>query len=264
MIEKNEKFPNALEGILLAVALMLAEYLIGAALFDMHVLSTMSAIDAGGMVMVIANAIIFTGVMEYKGLSYRELFHASASRAGPSLALIVPALLLTVPMLVLVVSFSLEFVVRLFPLSPEQTAMFKEMGAGSVGAVVIACVLAPVLEEMLFRGIILRSFLLQYPRWLSILGSALIFGAAHMNLYQFTAAAMLGIFLGWLYQRSRSLLPCIMLHGAYNGTLLLLNHVDARWAAEQGANRTALLLTAAVIVGAAGLSLLRRLLPAKE
>jgi membrane protease YdiL (CAAX protease family) len=264
MIEKNEKFPNAFEGILLAVALMLGEYLIGAALYDMHVLSSMSAIDAGGMVMVISNALIFTAVMEYKGLTYRELFHSSSSRAGPSLTLIVPAILLTVPMLVLVVSFSLELVVRLFPLSASQTEMFKEMGAGSVGSIVIACVLAPVLEEMLFRGIILRSFLLQYQRWISILGSALIFGAAHMNLYQFTAALMLGIFLGWLYQRSRSLLPCIVLHGVYNGTLLLLNHADARWAAEQGANRTALLLTAAVIVGAAGLSLLRRVLPAKE
>ncbi|UUZ56673.1 hypothetical protein LP419_17270 [Massilia sp. H-1] len=75
---------------MLAVALMLAEYLIGALLFDMKVLSAMNALDAWhGMVTIISNAIIFTTVMEYKGLSYRELFHSSLSQAGASLGLIV-------------------------------------------------------------------------------------------------------------------------------------------------------------------------------
>ncbi|UUZ51207.1 hypothetical protein LP420_17805 [Massilia sp. B-10] len=48
MTEKNHTFPNAFEGIMLAVALMLAEYLIGALLFDMKVLSAMNALDADG------------------------------------------------------------------------------------------------------------------------------------------------------------------------------------------------------------------------
>lgn len=263
MTEKNHQFPNAFQGILLALALMLAEYLVGAALVDMHVLSSMSPIDAGGMVMVISNAIIFTAVMEYKGLTYRELFHSSASRAGASLALVVPAIVLTVPLLVLVVSMSVGMVVKLFPLSPSQVDMFKELGSGSVGSVVIICLLAPVLEEMLFRGVILRSFLLQYPRWIAILGSALIFGAVHMNLYQFMAALMLGLCLGWLYQRSRSLLPCVVLHGVYNGALLTAHQLGERWLDEHR-GQTALLLTGVVVAGAAGLSLLRRLLPAED
>lgn len=264
MTEKNHTFPNALEGILLAVALMLAEYLIGALLFDMKVLSAMNAMDAGGMVMIISNAIIFTIVMEYKGLSYRELFHSSGSQAGASLGLIVPAILLTVPALVLAVTFVMEIVVRTFPLSAAEIDMFKEMGAGGIGAVVITTLLAPVLEEMLFRGIILRSFLLQYPKWLSILGSALIFGAAHMNLYQFTAAFMLGLFLGWLYQRARSLVPCIILHAVYNATLLGMSLMGEEWAVDQLGNQTALLRAVAVVIGAAGVSLLRHLLPSRD
>jgi membrane protease YdiL (CAAX protease family) len=264
MTEKNHTFPNAYEGILLAVALMLAEYLIGTVLFDLNVLSAMNAVDAGGMVMVISNAIIFTIVMEYKGLSYRELFHSSASQAGASLGLILAAILLTVPALILVVTFFVEVVVKLFPLSSAEVAMFKEMGSGSVGAIIITSLLAPVLEEMLFRGIILRSFLLQYPKWISILGSALIFGAAHMNLYQFTAAFMLGMFLGWLYQRSRSLVPCIALHGVYNSALLGMSLMGEEWAADKIGNQAALLLAAAFVIGAAGLSLLRHLLPSRE
>jgi uncharacterized protein len=264
MTEKNHTFPNAFEGILLAVALMLAEYLIGTVLFDLNVLSTMNAMDAGGMVMIISNAFIFTIVMEYKGLSYRELFHSSVSQAGASFGLILPAILLTVPALVLGVSFCVEVVVRLFPLSPSQVDMFKEMGSGSVGAIVIGSLLAPVLEEMFFRGIILRSFLQQYPKWISILGSALIFGAAHMNLYQFTAAFLLGVFLGWLYQRSRSLVPCIALHAVYNAALLGMSLMGEEWAADKIGNQAALLLAVALVVGAAGLSLLRHLLPSTE
>jgi membrane protease YdiL (CAAX protease family) len=39
-----------------------------------------------------------------------------------------------------------------------------------------------VLEEMLFRGIVLRSFLLLYPRGAAIAGSAILFGFAHLNI----------------------------------------------------------------------------------
>jgi membrane protease YdiL (CAAX protease family) len=79
-----------------------------------------------------------------------------------------------------------------------------------------------VLEEMLFRGLVLRSFLQQYPRWASILGSACIFGFAHLNIYQFIVGTIVGLILGWLYERSRSLWPCILLHGAYNSSLTML------------------------------------------
>ncbi|UUZ51206.1 CPBP family intramembrane metalloprotease [Massilia sp. B-10] len=165
----------------------------------------------------------------------------------------------------LAVTFVMDLVVRAFPLSPAELEMFKELGSGSVGAIVITTLLAPVLEEMLFRGIILRSFLLQYPKWLSILGSALIFGAAHMNLYQFTAAFMLGMCLGWLYQRSRSLVPCIVLHAVYNATLLGMSLMGEEWAADQFGNQTALLLAVAVVIGAGrSVSLLRHLLPSQE
>ncbi|HEY0065343.1 MAG TPA: CPBP family intramembrane glutamic endopeptidase [Telluria sp.] len=263
MIEKNENFPNALEGVMLMAALMMVEYVIGAALYDMRGALGMDPRDLAGMIMIISNGIIFTFLMEYKGLTYRELFHSSASQAGASLALIVPAILLTVPALIMVVGFVLDITIRLFPLSPSQVEMFKEMGSGSVGSVIITCLLAPVLEEMLFRGIILRSFLRQYPRWFSIGGSALIFGVAHMNVYQFTAAFILGVFLAWLYQRTKSLLPCILLHAVYNAVLLGITLMGGEWAEAAVRDGGTLVLGSALLVGGAGLYLLRRVLPAK-
>jgi len=76
-----------------------------------------------------------------------------------------------------------------------------------------------VLEEMLFRGVILRGFLQHYPPGLAIAGSAIVFGLAHMNLYQFVVAFVIGGLSGWLYARTRSLLPSIVLHACYNGSL---------------------------------------------
>src|SRR5262249_14667853 len=108
------------------------------------------------------------------------------------------------------------------PLSRSEAAMFERMMSGSLASVVAVCILAPALEEMLFRGIILRSFLNQYSRWKAILLSAALFGLAHMNLYQFVGGMAVGILLGWIYERSRSVYPCILLHGASNSALTAL------------------------------------------
>ena len=58
-------------------------------------------------------------------------------------------------------------------------------------------------------GIILRSFLQQYERNYAILGSAVVFGFYHMNIYQLVGASLFGIVAGWLYERTRSLIPGI-------------------------------------------------------
>jgi membrane protease YdiL (CAAX protease family) len=69
---------------------------------------------------------------------------------------------------------------------------------------------------MLFRGVILRGFLRRYSRTFAILWSAALFGIAHLNLYQFMTAFAIGVVGGWLYERCRSLWPCILLHATYN------------------------------------------------
>jgi len=111
------------------------------------------------------------------------------------------------------------------PYSDSQQAMFERMMPNNVASVVTVCLLAPILEEMLFRGIILRSFLNQYRRTHAIMGSAILFGLAHLNIYQFVVGTALGLISGWLYERTRSLWPCIVLHASYNSavTFIYLN-----------------------------------------
>jgi membrane protease YdiL (CAAX protease family) len=266
MAEKNEKFPNGFQAFLLVVALYLAEGLVGAALHDMHDFLSMSARDLSGIVMLLANCCIFTFLMHFKELTYRDLFHSSSSSIKATLFVLLPAILLTLPALMLVISWLVAALVRVAPLSAWEVAMFEGMGSGSLSSITVACILAPVLEEMLFRGIVLRSFLRQYSRWSAILGSATLFGFAHLNLYQFAVGVVLGTFAGWLYERTRSLWPCIALHAAYNSALTVISMASIDDPGARPGTATVASWITALLVGAAGIHLLRRALlaPAKR
>ena len=73
------------------------------------------------------------------------------------------------------------------------------------------CIAAPVAEEMLFRGVILHA-LRPYGNGFAILISALFFGLIHGNFSQAPGAFVIGIALGIVTLRTRSLLPAIFIH----------------------------------------------------
>lgn len=259
MNEKNAAFPNGLEAVWLVIAMLMAEWLVCAALHDMRGVLSLAPDEVGALIMVLGNAIVFTGLMHYKGLEYRSLFHASPSSMASVVLMVFPAVALTVPAVFLASGLVDQVTASLFPLSASERAMFSAMVSGTFGMTIAVCILAPVLEEMLFRGIILRSFLQQYARWPAIAGSAALFGFAHMNLYQYIGATMMGMFLGWLYERTRSLLPCIALHAAYNTMCVIAGTAPQ----DEGAGEFPVALwSVALLLGLAGFSMLRRMLVA--
>lgn len=82
-----------------------------------------------------------------------------------------------------------------------------------VAAFIMVCLLAPLLEEFIFRGIILRGLLQKgINPWVSILLTGFLFGAAHMNPWQFMGAGFLGMIFGFVYWRTQSLWLVICLH----------------------------------------------------
>lgn len=86
-----------------------------------------------------------------------------------------------------------------------------------VAMVIMVAVFAPLLEEILFRGIILKAMLNKgiSPKK-AILFSALIFGAVHGYPWQFLGAFLLGLVLGLVYWKTKSLLMSILLHSFNN------------------------------------------------
>ena len=77
------------------------------------------------------------------------------------------------------------------------------------------CVFAPILEELLFRGFLLRS-LLPYGSAFAIISSAVLFGVMHGNLMQAIPTTLLGLVLAYIRVRANSIIPTILIHSANN------------------------------------------------
>ena len=93
--------------------------------------------------------------------------------------------------------------------------------ARPVSSFLLLVVVAPVTEEVLFRGLILRGFLANYSKRRAILLSAFLFAVMHTNPWQFISALVAGVLLAWLLIETGSLLPCLFAHAVANGTAWL-------------------------------------------
>lgn len=108
--------------------------------------------------------------------------------------------------------FALNIFVQWFPLEDMLTDQFEGLTHTLLGAFTIS-VLAPVLEEVMFRGAIQGYMMRRFRRpWLAIVVAGLVFGIFHMNPVQVVYASLLGIIFGWIYYRTRSLLSVIVGH----------------------------------------------------
>ena len=88
---------------------------------------------------------------------------------------------------------------------------------GSRWGFLVICILAPLVEELVFRGAILRALLQGcQSHWVAIVISALIFAFVHFNPIQMPHAFLMGLLLGWMYYRTHSVIPGILVHWVNN------------------------------------------------
>jgi membrane protease YdiL (CAAX protease family) len=85
-----------------------------------------------------------------------------------------------------------------------------------VALVLAAGVFGPVVEEMFFRGGILRSLRRVHTSGLTLLGTSLLFAAAHLDPRSFLPVFLGGLAMGYVRILSGSLWPAILLHAAFN------------------------------------------------
>ena len=81
---------------------------------------------------------------------------------------------------------------------------------------------APIIEEILFRGLILGELKKYLPLPLAIVFQGVLFGALHMNFTQFLYAAPLGILFGVVFIWVKSIWATILIHIAFNSAGVLL------------------------------------------
>ncbi|SFG18039.1 hypothetical protein SAMN05518865_10983 [Duganella sp. CF458] len=245
MTERHTTFPSALEAFFLVICSWGVEYLVTCAMYDARRLLGMhDPYSLATIARVLASGITFTALLHWKNLGYRDLFHPPRPATGAAMLAVVPLVLLATPCLFLLMGGISELLQAAFPPDANASRLCQDMLSAQLPQIIMVCVLAPVVEEMLFRGIILRSFLLQYERSYAILGSAVVFGFAHMNIYQLVGGITFGIFAGWLYERTRSLLPGIAMHAAINSGVMLLSNAGSAAPATDAATLALTILPA--------------------
>lgn len=90
---------------------------------------------------------------------------------------------------------------------------------GLVGMLVMAGLVAPVVEEIVFRGLLYGWLRPRLGAAIGIAASALLFAVAHGVLHLVPALAVQGMLLAFLYERSGSLGPAMVMHGVFNAMM---------------------------------------------
>lgn len=84
-------------------------------------------------------------------------------------------------------------------------------------AVLAIVVLAPIAEELFFRGVVFNAFLRERGPRLASIGSAALFAGIHLSIVALLPILLLGLALAWVYHRTGNLLAPIVMHAVVNG-----------------------------------------------
>jgi membrane protease YdiL (CAAX protease family) len=92
---------------------------------------------------------------------------------------------------------------------------------GIVWSFLFIVIIAPVIEELFFRGLLLRGYLKRYSTAGAIIITALLFGIMHGQYVLMIWGFIIGLILAWLYILTRSVWACIIAHSFTNITALI-------------------------------------------
>lgn len=106
-------------------------------------------------------------------------------------------------------------------ISPSTMDSFNELMANATSGDALVSfltivVLAPIAEEIAFRGIIFRMLSKRTTPVVTIIISAILFGIFHLNLMQAIYVIPLGLLLGYVAYKYQSVIPCIFIHMVNN------------------------------------------------
>jgi membrane protease YdiL (CAAX protease family) len=112
--------------------------------------------------------------------------------------------------------------------TPDQLP--QNLGTGpAIASVILAVFVAPVAEELFFRGVLFRSIRDRHGFWIGAVVSGLVFGAAHYvpaawqdTVLLQTVMVFTGIALAWIYERRGTLVADIAAHMAFNAVGIVL------------------------------------------
>ena len=135
--------------------------------------------------------------------------------------------------LLVVTAFNLVYSVfmMLVGLGPPESSMrvmdelARSIQAGPLQMLVtilLIVVVAPVVEEAIFRGVVLNGLASRFGAWPAIAVTSVVFAAVHLDLWRSVPLAFLGAVLGALAWWTRSIWPAVLAHALVNGFAFLI------------------------------------------
>lgn len=205
-MEKNEEnYPNAWQSIGIFGLLILSNFIFIAIGFSSVLSKVIGKEEANLIVYILAFGLPLTYLLltKQKIIQLKIKYQSDIFRLLPTILIFIISIQVGV----------LQPIVGLIPL-PEFVKnlldnMFIEPDLALFLGVVI---IGPIIEELIFRGIILNGLLKNYSFKKSLILSSFLFAVFHLNPWQFFPAFALGLLFGWLFFKTRSIVLTIIAH----------------------------------------------------
>lgn len=207
---------------------------------------------------LLASAVFYVVVL----ISQRRQFQLDEMRFGPDRKQPEAAILVPAVFAAMCAADLLENAIgrlHLYELFPqyENVAVQAFRGQNLLLLILTTVILAPLAEELMFRGMTYRRAKSWFGPKRAALISAALFGLYHMNVIQFVFGFILALLFAWFYEHTETLLVPVCCHAAANSWELILEYGIDQPGRLAGRGR-GVLLAAEAMICAAGLLVLYR------
>lgn len=133
--------------------------------------------------------------------------------------------LITLPVIMLA-GFVVNIISSYYGLIPEMQDVVKWVLEEKslfvlVSLIIFGIVVAPMIEEIIFRGFLQSALKNSFRGRYAIVISASLFAAVHMDVFAFIQIFILGMLLGYLYEKTQTLMASIVVHVLHNSLTLV-------------------------------------------
>jgi len=107
----------------------------------------------------------------------------------------------------------------------DHVPLFGDNVFGHFSLIFSAFIIAPISEEIMFRGFIMQGLFKYFSPLISILLTALIFAGLHFEFSSIIPLFMIGSVLGWIFYKKKSIYACLLFHAINNGIALIAEFI---------------------------------------
>ena len=190
---------------------IITESLLGESMVDEEAVAALLSADAVTL-SLISGLITMAIVLAFYLIRRKKLSEALMLRPVPAPTLLTAASL--APGLYLVVTVALAMLPEAWLESYEEAS--EGVASGTLVGVIAVAVVAPIVEEFIFRGLVMNRLSRVMPGWLAVVLSAAVFGLCHGHPVWFAYAFVLGAVFAFVDLRAGSIWPSILGHVAFN------------------------------------------------